>query len=59
MKFEYASNGGIGRYVCLDRLFRIGTRSAELDDLIDENIIVTNDLIFAELISFLKLKHLH
>ena len=39
--------------------FRIGTRSAELDDLIDENIIVTNDLIFAELISFLKLKHLH
>lgn len=37
--------------------FRIGTRSAELDDLIDENIIVTNDLILSELIPFLKLKH--
>lgn len=36
--------------------FRTGNKSAELDDLIDENVIVTNDLIFAELILFLKLK---
>lgn len=36
--------------------FRAGNNSAELDDLIDENIIATNDLILAELIPFLKLK---
>lgn len=36
--------------------FRIGSRSTELEDLIDENIIVINDLILAELIPFLKLK---
>ena len=36
--------------------FRTGNKSAELDDLIDENVIVTNDLILAELIPFLKLK---
>ncbi len=36
--------------------FRVGNKSAELDDLIDENVIVTNDLILAELIPFLKLK---
>ncbi len=29
--------------------FRTGNQSAELDDLIDENVIVTNDLILAEL----------
>jgi len=39
--------------------FRAGNKSAELDDLIDENIIVINELILAELIPFLKLKHLH
>ncbi len=37
--------------------FRAGNKSAEMDDLIDKNIIVTNDLIFSELIPFLKLKH--
>ncbi len=37
--------------------FRSGHQSAELDILIDLDIIVTNDLILAELIPFLKLKH--
>ncbi len=36
--------------------FRVGSQSAELDDLIDENVIVTNDLILTELIPLLKLK---
>lgn len=36
--------------------FRVGRKSAELDSLIDENIIVTNDLILAELVPYLKLK---
>lgn len=36
--------------------FRSGNRSAALDYLIDENLVVTNDLILAELIPFLKLK---
>jgi len=36
--------------------FRTGHKAAKLDDLIDENIIVTNDFILAELIPFLKLK---
>ena len=36
--------------------FRAGNKSAELDDLIDGNTIVTNDLILAELIPFLKMK---
>ena len=36
--------------------FRSGNQSAELDALIDLNVIVTNDLILAELIPFLKLK---
>ena len=37
--------------------FQSGNQSAELDVLIDLNIIVTNDLILTELIPFLKLKH--
>ena len=36
--------------------FRTDNKSAELDDLIDENVIVINDLILTELIPFLKLK---
>ncbi|MFV2055045.1 MAG: PIN domain-containing protein [Thiohalomonadales bacterium] len=36
--------------------FRTGKNSSDLDTLIDENVIVTNDLILAELIPFLKLK---
>ena len=36
--------------------FRDGTHSGRLDHFIDENIIVTNDLILTELIPFLKLK---
>ncbi|MBX9893861.1 MAG: PIN domain-containing protein [Nitrosomonas sp.] len=36
--------------------FRSGQQSAELSYLIDENVIVTNDWILAELIPFLKLK---
>jgi len=36
--------------------FRGGKNSSDLDALIDENIIVVNDIILAELIPFLKLK---
>jgi len=36
--------------------FRIGNNSEKLDFLIDENLIVTNDLILAELIPFLKVR---
>jgi predicted nucleic acid-binding protein len=34
--------------------FRSGSNSERLDFLIDENLVVTNDLILAELIPFLK-----
>ena len=36
--------------------FRTGKTSSHLDILIDENLIVTNDIILAELIPFLKMK---
>ena len=36
--------------------FRTGNNSEILDFLIDENLIVTNDLILAELIPFLKVR---
>ena len=36
--------------------FRGGNNSEKLDFLIDENLIVTNDLILAELIPFLKIR---
>jgi predicted nucleic acid-binding protein len=36
--------------------FRSGNNSEKLDFLIDENLIVTNDLILAELIPFLKVR---
>ncbi|MEA3358422.1 MAG: PIN domain-containing protein [Thermodesulfobacteriota bacterium] len=36
--------------------FRSGNNSEKLDFLIDENLIVTNDLIMAELIPFLKIR---
>jgi predicted nucleic acid-binding protein len=36
--------------------FRGGNESSRLDELIDENIIVTNDIILTELIPFLKVK---
>jgi len=36
--------------------FRDANSSADLDDLISENLIVTNDIILAELIPFLKVK---
>jgi len=36
--------------------FRDANNSADLDDLISENLIVTNDIILAELIPFLKAK---
>lgn len=36
--------------------FRSGLNSNDLDILIDENLIVTNDIILAELIPFLKIK---
>ncbi len=36
--------------------FRSGNNSEKLDFLIDENLIVTNDLILAELIPFLKVQ---
>lgn len=36
--------------------FRSGAKAEHLDFLIDENLLVTNDLILAELLPFLKLK---
>jgi len=36
--------------------FKGGSNSESLEQLIDENIIVTNDIILAELVPFLKLK---
>ncbi len=36
--------------------FRTGENSQKLDTLIDENIVVTNDIILAELIPYLKVK---
>jgi len=36
--------------------FRNGDNSSELDDLIDENLLVTNDIILAELVPYLKVK---
>jgi len=36
--------------------FRGGDNSKDLDSLIDENLIVTNDIILAELIPYLKIK---
>jgi predicted nucleic acid-binding protein len=37
--------------------FRSGNNSEKLDFLIDKNLIVINDLILAELIPFLKVRH--
>jgi predicted nucleic acid-binding protein len=37
--------------------FRSGGNSAKLDFLIDENLVVTNDLILAELVPFLKIRN--
>ena len=37
--------------------FRTGQKTSVLDFLIDENLIVTNDLILTELIPFLKVKN--
>jgi hypothetical protein len=37
--------------------FRSGNNSEKLDFLIDENLLVTNDLILAELIPFLKFQN--
>jgi len=37
--------------------FRTGDSSEKLDILIDENLIVINDLIFAELVPFLRLRN--
>jgi len=36
--------------------FRGGKNALDLDTLIDENIIATNDIVFAELIPYLKIK---
>jgi len=36
--------------------FRAGDNSENLDDLIDENIVVMNDIILAELVPYLELK---
>jgi len=36
--------------------FRAGNNSKDLDHLIDENIIVINDIILAELVPYLKIK---
>ena len=36
--------------------FRGGDHSSDLDTLIDENLLVTNDIILAELIPYLKVK---
>ena len=37
--------------------FKTGNNSEKLDFLIDENLIVTNDLIFAELVPFLRVRN--
>jgi len=37
--------------------FRGGNHSSDLDTLIDENLILTNDIILAELIPYLKVKN--
>ncbi|MBA4391901.1 MAG: PIN domain nuclease [Syntrophus sp. (in: bacteria)] len=37
--------------------FRSGNNSEKLDFLIDENLVVINDLIFAELVPFLKVRN--
>lgn len=37
--------------------FRSGIHSSSMDHLIDENLILTNDIILAELIPFLKVKN--
>ena len=37
--------------------FRTGKNSQKLDDLIDENLVATNDLILTELIPHLKLRN--
>jgi predicted nucleic acid-binding protein len=37
--------------------FRSGSNSEKLDFLIDENLVVTNDLILAELIPFLRIRN--
>jgi len=39
--------------------FRTGRSSLHLDMLIDENLVVSNDLILAELVPFLKMKKQH
>jgi predicted nucleic acid-binding protein len=39
--------------------FRNGENSKDLDKLIDEDLIVTNEVILAELVPFLKLKRQH
>ncbi len=36
--------------------FRNGDNSSELDDLIDKNLLVTNDIILTELVPYLKVK---
>ena len=36
--------------------FKGGANSSELDFLIDENLVATNEVILAELVPFLKLK---
>jgi len=36
--------------------FRGGTNSSDLDSLIDENVIVINDIVLAELVPYLKIK---
>ncbi len=36
--------------------FRTGDNSKELDALIDENIVVINDIVLAELVPYLKMK---
>ncbi|MCP4268977.1 MAG: PIN domain-containing protein [Candidatus Brocadiaceae bacterium] len=36
--------------------FKSGNESSKLDSLLDENLVVTNDIILTELIPFLKIK---
>ena len=36
--------------------FRGGNNSSELDTLIDENLVATNDIILTELVPYLKVK---
>ena len=50
-------NADFSGYIRLGRLLQRGDNSAKLDLLIDEDLLVINDLILAELVPFLKIRN--